>query len=327
MKNILALFILFVSVSVTHAQQSFFEALEANGENAVYEGFGGGRSRPAIKVSIQRTAGGIPVGFTGEPVTEDWGSIGQTELSDYGRMDHYPLPMNMKHTYTNDGYVVIDNMIFVVDNIPNEGLPTFENVTAIYLLKKEAQDNQDGTKKGKKKKGGLLSKMKNKLGNAGQNSVQKYVKSVNIEQIFADYVTAMKAKQDAYTLTPKDKMDMTAIKAARDAGDEEIKKYNDSIRKTPEYKKLKEHQARMARMESNNIVTLKNNTGRTIYVGTSGSRNRGTKINAGDTARWDCSTDGYLQSETVSGGSYNYSSTNRRVYSSNAGCGSTVSIN
>jgi hypothetical protein len=233
----------------------------------------------------------------------------------------------MKHTYTNDGYVVIDNVIFAVDNIPNEGVPAFKNVTAIYLLKKEGQNNQDETKKGKKKKGGLLSKMKKKLGNAGQNSVQKYIKSVNLEQIFTDYVTAMKGKQDAYTLTSKDKMDIMTIKAARNAGDEEIKKYNDSIKKTPEYKKLKEHQARMARMESNNIVTLKNNTGNTIYVGTSGSRNRGTKINAGDTARWDCSTDGYLQSETVSGGSYNYSSTNRRVYSSNAGCGSTVAIN
>ncbi|WP_299761192.1 hypothetical protein [uncultured Dokdonia sp.] len=327
MKNILALFVFFAFVINTQAQQSFFEALAANGENAVYEGFGGGRSRPTIKVSIQRIAGGIPVGFTGEPVTEDWGSIGQTELSDYGRMDHYPLAMNMKHTYTNDGYVVIDNVIFAVDNIPNDGLPKFENVTVIYLLKKEGQSNQDKTKKGKKKKGGLLSKMKKKLGNTGQNSVQKYIKSVNIEQLFTDYVTAMKAKQDAYTLTSKDKMNIAAIKAARNAGDEEIKKYNDSIRKTPEYKKLKEHQARMERMESNNIVTLKNNTGSIIYVGTSGSRNRGTKINPGDTARWDCTTDGYLQSETVSGGSYNYSSTNRLVYSSNAGCGSTVSIN
>jgi len=250
-----------------------------------------------------------------------------TELSDYGRMDYYPLAMNMKHTYTNDGYIVVDDMIFKVDNIPNEGLPTFKNVTAVYVLVKDRQNNTNDEKKGKKKKGGLLSKMKKKINGAGSRTTLKYLKSVNLEKKFIDYVTAMKAKQDAYTLTSKDKGDILAIKAARKVGNDEITKYNDSIRKTPEYKKLKEHQARMERMESNNIVMLKNNTGRTIYVGVSGSRNRGTKINPGDTARWDCAKEAYLQSETTSGGSTAYQSTSRKVYSSNAGCGNTISIN
>ena len=75
-----------------------------------------------------------------------------------------------------------------------------------------------------------------------------------------------------------------------------------------------------------NKVTLRNSSGSDIYVGTSGSRNPGTKINAGGTALWDCSRDAYLQTITKSGGSNSYSSTSRRVYSANSSCGGSVTV-
>ncbi|WP_452597953.1 hypothetical protein [Pontimicrobium sp. MEBiC01747] len=337
MKKVLLLNICILFAITLQAQKSFFEALEANGENVIYEGFagispnGGGtckfaRSLPKVNISIQRIGTGIPVGFVGKPVSKDWGEIGETELSDYGRMDSYPHTMYMKHTHTKEGYVIIDDIIFVLDKIPDEGLPSVNDITKIYVLVKN-----DKTTTNKKKKGGLLRKMKQKFKSAGLSPTHKYLKSVNLVEKFTNYVKAMQAKQNAYTLTVKDKNDIAKIKAARNAGDAEIKRYNDSIKATPEYKdlqrRIKQNEQNYQSAKARNKVTLQNNTGNTIYIGKSGSRNRGTKIESGSTATWSCDVDAYLQTETKSGGSYNYSTTNNKVYSANSGCGSTIAIN
>tara|TARA_R110002033_G_scaffold1389_1_gene12253 strand:- start:683 stop:850 length:168 start_codon:yes stop_codon:yes gene_type:complete len=50
-----------------------------------------------------------PVGFKATPISTDYGSFGETEISDYGRVDSYPNVMSIKHDYTDDGYVVIDD--------------------------------------------------------------------------------------------------------------------------------------------------------------------------------------------------------------------------
>ncbi|WP_299108974.1 hypothetical protein [uncultured Tenacibaculum sp.] len=326
-------------LSITlQAQKSFFKALEANGENAIYEGFteispnGGGtcnfgRSLPKVKVNIVRIANGIPVGFVGKPVAKDWGEIGETELSDYGRMDSYPLTMSMKHTRTKEGYVVIDDIIFVLDKISDNNLPSVNDITKIYALVK----NGKTTTKKKKKKGGFLARMKNKLNSAGLSPTHKYLKSVNLVEKFTNYVKAMQAKQAAYTLTAKDKNDTAKIKAARNAGDAEIKRYNDSIKATPEYKdlqrRIKQNEQNYQDAKAQNTVTLRNNTGSTIYIGKSGSRNQGTRIDSGSTATWSCDSNAYLQVKTKSGGSNNYSTTNTKVYSANSGCGSIIAIN
>ncbi|WP_299436395.1 hypothetical protein [uncultured Aquimarina sp.] len=337
MKKIILLTICALCTITLQAQKSFFEALEANGENAIYEGFtdispnGGGtcnfaRSLPKVKVSILRIGGGIPVGFVGKPVSKDWGEIGETELSDYGRMDSYPHTMNMKHTYTKEGYVIVDDIIFILDKIPDGGVPSVNDITKVYALVK----NGETTTK-KKKKGGFLGKMKQKLNSAGLSPTHKYLKSINLVEKFTNYVKAMQAKQTAYTLTAKDKSDIAKIKAARNAGDEEIKRYNDSIKATPEYKdlqrRIKQNEENYQGAKARNKVTLRNNTGNTIYIGKSGSSNRGTRIDSGSTATWSCDTNAYLQIETKSGGSYNYSTTTNKVYSANSGCGSTIAIN
>lgn len=104
----------------------------------------------------------------------------------------------------------------------------------------------------------------------------------------------MKSKQ-ATALTAKDKADIARIKRTREAGDEEIKRYNDSIRATPEYAKLKAHQARMAQMDKNDVkneVTVYNKTGKDIYFVKESSRNL-TKISSGSSVKLDCSKDYY----------------------------------
>jgi len=67
-----------------------------------------------------------------------------------------------------------------------------------------------------------------------------------------------------------------------------------------------------------NVVTLRNTSGSTIYVERSLSRNRGTKLEAGSTAKWDCDHDAYIQ--------INNNTTNTKVYSKNTGCGNTVTV-
>ena len=249
MKLKIFMLLLFV-VSMTQAQKNLYEALEANGENGTYEGFTGKTAngdgtysftsgKPAVNVSVTKLPTGQPVGFSGSPVTESYGAIGMSEISDYERVDSYPNVMTIKHTHKRgmNGYMVIDDLIFDISYIPNEGLPKVENISAIYVLVKDRTEAKEDSGKKKKKKGGFLGRMKAKLEAAGQSETFKYIQTVNIDEKFNDYVSAMKAKQ-ATPKTAKDKADMAKIKRTREAGDEEIKRYNDSINATPEYKDL-----------------------------------------------------------------------------------------
>ncbi|CAM3910879.1 MULTISPECIES: hypothetical protein [Flavobacterium] len=338
MKKIIVTIALIFATTLTQAQKNFYEALEANGETVTYEGFSGisikddgtvdiVRGEPAVKITVTKLVTGQPVGFEAKPVSADYGGFSETEISDYGRVDSYPNVMTIKHDYTDDGYMAIDDMLFKIDDISDKGVPKLEDVRAIYVVVKDRSESKEN--KGKKK-GGFLNRMKSKLESSGYSATHKYIKTVNIKKIFNDYVTAMKAKQ-ANPLTSKDKADIAIIKRSREAGDEEIKRYNDSIKATPEYidlqRRIKQNEANYQASKTKNKVTLRNNSGRTIYVGKSGSRNPGTKISSGGTATWNCDTDGYLQTVTKSGGSNVYSSTKTKVYSANSGCGSTITIN
>lgn len=350
MKSIILTVSLLLWVTMTQAQKSFYEGIESNGKAATYEGFSGVsvnddgtcsfvRVVPAVNLSVTKLRTGQPVGFTAKPVSESYGGFSETEISDYGRVDSYPNVMSIKHDYTDDGYVMIDDLLFVVDNISDNGVPKLKNVTKIYVVVKDRQQanksaDEGGEKKKKKKLMSRFSSMRDKLAamavNPNQTPTYKYIVKVNIEKKFNDYVAAMKAKQ-ARPLTSKNRADIAAIKQARANKDKEIKDYNDKIKASPEYQRQQERKRQNERnyqaSQAANVVTLRNNSGRTIYIGTSSSNNRGTEIRAGGTAKWNCSQDGYLQTETISGGSYAYRSTGTRVYSQNSGCGNTVSVN
>ena len=156
-------------------------------------------------------------------------------------------------------------------------------------------------------------------------------------------LVAMKAKQGARTakekqsdrnvaksrdaIASKAKNAKAAEKAKRDAEWAEAKKYNDSVKATPEWQDLQrrkaQNEANYQASKSRNTVTLRNNSGSDIYVGKSGSSNPGTRISAGGTADWDCERSAYIQ--TINNGAYK--STNRKVYNANSGCGKTLNVN
>ena len=271
-KMILVVIMLF-AVTITQAQKNFYQAIETNGATATYEGFAGmtaqgdgtysfDRSAATINLTVKKIPTGQPVGFNAKSLSEDYRSFSETEISDYGRVDSYPNVMSIKHTYTDDGYMMIDDLLFAIDNIPDNGAPKMQNITAIYVMVKdraESSKKEETGKKKKKKLGGLMNKVKSKLEGVGRTPTYKYISSVNIDKLFNDYVAAMKKKQ-ASPITAKDRADIAQIKRTRAAGDEEIRMYNDSIKATPEYKKLKAHQARMAQMDkekSTQVVTIK----------------------------------------------------------------------
>ncbi|MDO6598419.1 hypothetical protein Q4512_15985 [Oceanihabitans sp. 2_MG-2023] len=332
MKKIIFSVVLLLVATITKAQKNFYEAMEANGESAIYEGFadqsanGDGtynftRGKPAISLKVTRLVTGQPVGFVATPVDKGVSGFSQTELSNYVRVDSYPNVLYIKHKYTKDAYMMTDDILFVVSNTSDSDVPKLANVKAFYVLVKERGETVTKEGAGKKKKGGFMARMKAKVEGVGQSPTFKYIKRVNIEKVFNDYVTAMKAKQ-ANPLTTKDKMEIAKIRRAREAGDEEIKRYNDSIKATPEYAKLKTHQARMEQMDNNNarnLITINNKTGRDIYIYQNGSRN-GTRINANSSTKVTCNSNYTYKFDSNSGG------TGTAFYSANANCGSSVSV-
>lgn len=236
----------------------------------------------------------------------------------------------------NNGYISIDDYVIKITGI-SEDKTSFKYISRLYLKVGESAVGDEG-KKEKKKKSSFFSKLKalKNVSTGGFGPEHKEFESKNIRKLITDYLVAMKAKQDART--PKEKQaDKNILKAkeqkvlAKENEWAEAKRYNDSVRNTPEHQNL---QRRMRQNEINansakmkNTVTLRNTGNRIIYIGTSLSRNRGTKISAGSTGSWNCSQDAYIQTSTTSGGSTSYKSSGRLVYRANSGCGSTVSIN
>ena len=266
----------------------------------------------------------------------------------------YPYESVIRYKSNKDGIVAIGDYIFFLKGVSADGT-SYTSIDDVYIKEGASSGvNNDGKQKKvvKKKKLSFKDKLK-KLKSGGivikanYGSEHKALQSQNLRKLITDYLVAMKAKQDARTAKEKqsDKNILNASeaivlkakeikdaeKAKRDAEWAEAKIYNDSVKATPKWQDLQRRKEQNERnyqgAKSRNTVTLRNNSGRAIYVGTSGSRNRGTKINAGSTASWSCSQDAYLQIMTKSGGSNAYSSTSQKVYGKNSGCGNTVNIN
>ncbi|OAD40866.1 hypothetical protein [Polaribacter atrinae] len=149
----------------------------------------------------------------------------------------------------------------------------------------------------------------------------------------------MKAKQDGRTAKQKQsdknvaKLTIDKLakeKAASDASWAEAKRHNDSVKATPEWQELerrkKLNEANYQGAQNASVVTLKNTSGSSIYVGSSSSHNKGVEVPAGGTAKWECKQDAYIQNHTYNGGTHRYSSTSTKVYSANSGCGNTITI-
>lgn len=327
-KHILLLALL--TTILSFGQQGLYQTIEANGEGAEYQKFGGkddlgngnylmGFSKGFVTIKIRRLPSGTPIGIEATNVETGKKEFNLSELSDYSRVDSYPHAINIKHTYTKKGYVIIDDILFEFTKIRDNGILQMKDVWSFYVLKKDRN-----TSKGKKKKKkGFFSKMKSKM--VGLKPEHEYVKGLNLDKMLSDYVTNMKAKQTSYKLTTKDRKEIAEIKRTREKGDEEIKRYNDSVIATPEHQRMLKHRREMDAMKKESggsKVTIKNNSRSQVIICYSSGPVAG-KINAGSSTKFNCTDDLYIGYK--SGSSYKRSNT--KVYSKNSNCGGTVNVN
>ncbi|WBX72415.1 hypothetical protein [Tenacibaculum retecalamus] len=263
----------------------------------------------------------------------------------------YPYESMLTVNYGKRAYISVDKYVLEVDGISKD-LTYFKSIKNVYIKVAESA-KKDKVKKKKKsayelkveaamKAGGLgalLTRNTDGRGSATNNPEYDSFIAENIRKMVTDYLVSMKVKQDARTSKEKQadknilklkiaaelaaKKAKKAAAAEREASWADSKRYNDSVKVTPEYKDLqrrkRQNEANYQSAQKRDVVTLLNTSGRDIYVGRGSSKNRGTKISAGGSAKWNCGQNAYIQ--------VNGRSTNRKVYSKNSGCGKTVSVN
>ena len=190
--------------------------------------------------------------------------------------------------------------MFFLKGVSEEGT-SYTSIDEVYIKEGASSGNNAGEQKKKKKKVSFKDRLKQmKSGGivvkANYGSEHKALQSKNLRKLITDYLVAMKAKQGARTtkekqsdknilkasdaIASKAKNAKAAEKAKRDAEWAEAKKYNDSVKATPEWQDL---QRRKAQNEANyqasksgksNTVTISNRTGRDIYVYKEGIKKR-----------------------------------------------------
>jgi hypothetical protein len=244
-------------------------------------------------------------------------------------------PYESMLTEDKESFVAIGDYVFVLYELEVDGAP-FYTVSKAFIKKGAvAPAAEDGEKKKMTMKERMIALNELKNGGASYGPEHKALQSQNLDEMVADYLAVMKVKQDARTpeqLKSEENIKVAKVAKANAKDNEwaEAKRYNDSIKATAEYQDLQKRKEQNERnyqaSKTKNTVTLRNNSSSAIYVGTSGSSNRGTKIDAGGTASWSCIQDAYIQTSTQSGGSTVYSSSSNKVYSADSNCGSTVVV-
>ncbi len=351
MKNLKLILFLFC-VQLTVAQSTFFETIEKNGEDAVYQEYytvtkdekgkqkiSGKRYEVTIKPIEYK---GVKVGFDMVKLKDgkNLNSFNPTR-DDYEELIGYPNTSHLLHTRKNTGFVAIGDYIFELTRISDDGL-SFKSIEAIFIRKGYGETTKKGENKKKKKRGGFFKKLGNAAlkvtTNVDLNKIEKAspeakkAMNADLKKIVKDYLKEMKKKQNGYILTANDKSTIAMIKQAVRNKNADIKRYNDSVWRTPEYQKILENNRRAAGNAQRTRLTLINNTGRVIYVATKGlgmgSDNKGTELQNGhSTSTWDCKKSAYLQTRTKNGGSITFKTTSVKVYSANSKCGGKVVIN
>ncbi|NOR28470.1 MAG: hypothetical protein GQ540_08080 [Lutibacter sp.] len=258
----------------------------------------------------------------------------------------YPYESVIRDTSKKEGIVAIGDYIFFLKGISDEGT-SYASIDDVYI--KEGASGGNNADKPTKKKLSFKEKMK-ALKNASipgatsanYGSEHKALESQNLRKLITDYLVAMKAKQDARTakekqsdknilnakevIASKEKAKRDAEKAKRDAEWAEAKRYNDSIKATPEHQDLERRKRQNeANYQSRNggtqgKVTIYNKSGRDIYIYQDGSSN-GTRINVNSSAKVNCASNYTYKYDANAGGKGSV------CYSANSRCGSSITVN
>ncbi len=308
---------LFSNVSTTDQYYRYFYVQDGDG---VYEI----KDRDLIvKFNIKTLATGE--GYRLEAVTDEGNSKGsQVEKMDalegYSTCVGYPYESHMRDSHSDDGLISIGDYVFLVRDMSEDGI-SFGSVNDVFIKKSASTATAED---GEKKKLSFKEKMKAlkeaSSGTPNYGPAHKELQSKNLDKLITDYLVAMKAKQDGRTAA--EKQGDKNLKNAKGKGAADLKAYNDSIKATPEYAKMKAHQKRMKEMEngtSKQSVTIYNKSGKDIYIYQDGARN-GTRINVNSSAKVDCSSNYTYKFDSNSGGS------GTSFYGANSRCGSSITV-
>lgn len=338
--TLLTTVLLFATTSLI-AQQSFFETLDAHGPDARYQVYGdlykNDKGDPAAQEVvnykgkiIRHTHKGLSSGITVESVTPE----GKTSLSNnYNaiavsaiKYQGFPNTSILHHTGYNRGYVAFDNYIFFLHGISKDHT-SFNEIRSFMILDGSASKGGKKKKKGKFWKQLKEAALNERPSGEGSSAEYKELMAKDPEKLVRDYLTKMKAKQAAYTMTSQDQANLNTLYSGAKADDANAKKKNDAYWASEEGQAVLRNRRLAEGSSKANNVTLRNTSSSTIFVGSNGSDNRGTEIGPGQSATWPCKQDGYIQQVTKVSNTRSFKSTNNRVYRANSGCGNTVSIN
>lgn len=297
------------TISGISAQESFFDALKKQ-EGKRYTSFynvyeDGGKTFGSLWHKTHRVETleyeGISTGIQffdqAKGEDEEKGSGQKIEFTSPGqyKLAGYPNTRMLHHAWQNTGVVVIGDYIFELKGV-NEDATNFTKIDQMYVASLDTN--------GKKIKG--INK--------------KTAMADNPYKLVREYLAAMKKVEDEYTLTESDEAGLSIMNYAQEAF------------KNEKQVEFEEHLEDMAELRAiyaaadADKVTLRNTSGSTVWIGASGSRNQGKRIEPNGTATWNCNEDAYFQTQSTSGTSTSYESTESKAYSAGTGCGQTIEI-
>ena len=257
----LSTILIFLFTVISFAQQSFFETIAAHGKNAKYLNFGEIYNNDDGK---QQTSNGEPQSYSVElfdyealpsgiivnylyddknkkPLLRRNYNIAKEQVIEFVG---YPNTSMVYHGGYNRAYVAIGNYIFFLKGVSKDKLDFNQIAEAIVVKGTKAQSSSaDKTKKKKKKGfGKFLGKLKdaavsgNKDPRYSQPSGPEYnaLMAQDVKQMIKDYLVKMKAKQNAYKMTAKDKADLATLKNAAKEYDEYVRQKNAAFWNSPE---------------------------------------------------------------------------------------------
>jgi hypothetical protein len=241
----------------------------------------------------------------------------------------YPYESLIKDKREKTAIVAIGEYVFIVRDVSEDGT-SFDGIDYVFIKTKESTTTSSSEEKAEPKKKKKLSfkdianaVKDNYTGGSSSPSygaAHKELQSKNLDKLITDYLVTMKAKQDARSSAQKqhDKN----VTDAKTLYNSDVNAYNDKIKASPEYKKMKEHQKRMAEMENGTnaqSVTIYNKTTKDIYIYADGNRN-GTRINVNSSTKVDCSSNYTYKFDSNSGGS------GTAFYGANSSCGGSFTV-
>ena len=260
MKTIIGI-VTFIVISVgAIGQQSLFEAAEACKDMTFIEYYSVSKEGDGNKITGTRYKGTISTATNrfGKPV-----GIEMTNQENGKKVINYNYRKDMLDRYSlsaysrnNNGsgiaYLIIDSVLFELEK-SNEDLSKFK-IDAVWIAK-GGKSSTSGTKKKmslKEKAQALKAKA------SGGNSRLATLKEADLDKMIADYLAAMRKKQDAQPMSSTELNEAEVMKFAVDSANAAIKGENDAYWASPEGIAMKKRMYGTKKSSNSSKVTIKN---------------------------------------------------------------------